>query len=132
MQNNADHSEPYFDLNIRHISTNTFLAHSGSPSTEDRVWWFSGWFLNLPNAEQLETDEWCESHPESYIGLAIEDEGVKGDGIFLNIDVLDKRDKPDQSLELASVRLSPAQAKALAIALLAAVLMREGQGEIDR
>lgn len=117
--------EAYYDLNIRHLKTMTSVQVRAENEKNARESWMAGWFFDPTVQAKLDSDEWCKTNQYAELAFRIEDNGPAGDGLRLDIEAVNIDGGLDGPLELASVKLSPRHAAALARALLCAVSMRE-------
>ena len=115
--------DAYYDLDIKRIKTMCFIQTRREGEKNAREAWMDGWFFDPTVQAKLDSDEWCKASNHSEIAFRVEDNGADGDGLRLDIEVIDG--SVDGPSELASVKLSPRHAAALARALLCAVRMRE-------
>lgn len=115
----------YFDLDIKQLKTMTNIQVRAEGERNTREAWMAGWFFNPTVQAKLDSDEWCKENQYAELVLRVEDNGAGGDGLRLNVEITSTEGGLGGPLELASVRLSPRQASALASALLCAVKMRE-------
>ena len=115
--------DAYYDLDISRIKTMCFVETRREGERNVREAWMAGWFFDPTVQAKLNSDEWCKAHGDAELAFRVEDNGADGDGLRLDIEVIDC--SIDGSSELASVKLSPRHAAALANALLCAVKMRE-------
>lgn len=117
--------DAYYDLDIKRLKTMTFVQTRAENEKNARESWMAGWFFDPTVQAKLDSDEWCRANQYAELALRVEDNGPYGDGLRLDIEAVSVGGGLDGPLELASVRLSPRQAHALANALLCAVQMRE-------
>jgi hypothetical protein len=114
--------DAYYDLDIKQLKTMAFVQTRAENEKNARESWMAGWFFDPTVQAKLDSDEWCKANPYAELAFRVEDNGASGDGLRLDIEVTGHDDGPR---ELASVKLSPRHAAALARALLCAVRMRE-------
>ena len=114
--------DAYYDLDIKQLKTMAFVQTRAENEKNARESWMAGWFFDPTVQVKLDSDEWCKANPYAELAFRVEDNGASGDGLRLDIEVTGHDDGPR---ELASVKLSPRHAAALARALLCAVRMRE-------
>lgn len=114
---------PYYDLHIDRLRTMAYVDEIPGGTSNPRKVGMNGWLLDAAIAAAIDTDEWCLANHDAELAFAIEDNGANGDGMWLNIDVINGVVLDGRTL--ASVRMSPRQAAALASALMAAVKQRE-------
>jgi hypothetical protein len=114
--------DSYFDMSIKRLETMCFIGESCHPNT--RKVWMRNFPVNPDAVMKLESDEWCTANKDAKIVLSVEDNGFDGDGIRLNVDIDDGSFKTSD-IPVASIRLSPPQARCLAAALNCIVSMRE-------
>lgn len=123
--------EAYYDLDIKQLKTMTYIHTRAENEKNAREAWMDGWSFCAAVQAKLDSDEWCKSNPNSELAFRVEDNGPNGDGLRLDIEAVSVGGGLDGPLELASVKLSPRHAAALARALLCAVRMREVAEAID-
>lgn len=117
--------DAYYDLDIKQLKTMTFVQTRSENEKNTRESWMGGWFFDPTVQAKLDSDEWCKANPNAELAFRVEDNGPDGDGLLLDIEAVSVGGGLDGPLELASVKLSPRHAAALARALLCAVRMRE-------
>lgn len=119
--------DAYYDLGIKQLKTMTFIQTRAENEKNSREAWMDGWFFDPTVQAKLDSDEWCKANPNAELAFRVEDNGPDGDGLHLDIEAVSVGGGLDGPLELASVKLSPRHAAALARALLCAVAMRGGE-----
>jgi len=115
--------DAYYDLDIKHIKTMCFIQTRREGERNAREAWMAGWFFDPAVQAKLDNDEWCRANGDAELAFRVEDNGSDGDGLRIDIEVIDG--SVDGPGELASVKLSPRHAASLARAILCAVRMRE-------
>lgn len=123
-----EYGRPYYDLSVRQMSTMASVELPPEPNPRlgpdpnFRTARMNGLACDREAVAAIVDEAWLRANFEAEVVLQIDDNGAGGDGLWLSLNLtlcdLDGR-------TLASVRMSPRQAAALASALMAAVKQRE-------
>ena len=87
-----ERAETYYRHEVAQISTMAGVGRFQNPNRKEGVkekeWWVMDWQCDREILEKFDDEEWCKKNHNAELEIRIEDNGAHGEGIWLNIDVV--------------------------------------------